>query len=231
MSEDDFARWEGLEAEARTEQGPPARADAEPDAIAPSFTEATAEPEVEASPAPTPVIAGDAPAVLIADSDPGGRHIMAEAFRAQGWRTRLAIDGTEALIEVYRERPDCLVLDLALEGMSGLDLLRRIQAEAVVEDLCVVAHSSLSEPMHVHQAKALGAARFLDRDVDRPDALVDAVRGQLVERSIAVPEVDSSEVGDQSASGFRSPFGRGGGPPGLVPEAVRKAALGRTRAD
>lgn len=235
MSEEDFARWHALEAEARDDEGAPPAGEA--DAPRSQTAPPTATPPAEPAPAPEPVAhvdppVGDRPTVLLADGSASDRHVLTEALRDQGWNTRVAIDGPEALVELYREPPDCFVLDLVLDGVGGLQLLSRIRDEGVAEALCVVVHSSVSESMHVHQARALGVDRFLDRDVDHPEALVEAVREQFVERGIAVaPRAQAQPVTPDDPGAFRSPFGRGGGPPGSVPSAVKQAALGQVRSD
>lgn len=238
MSDEDFARWDALEAEVLASEGPPVAAEGSPVAAEGEDPASLFPPPPPPSPAQDPAppveppVADDRPTVLLVDGDVTDRNVLAEALRAQGWTTRVATDGPEALIELYRHPPDCIILDLVLDGMGGLALLARIQDDGVVEGLCVVVHSSVSESMHVHQARALGADRFLDRDMDHPEALVEVVRDQFIQRGLAVPtapEEPAETAGDPS--GLRSSFGRGGGPPGSVPRAVKQAALGRVPTD
>ena len=61
--------------------------------------------------------------VLVADSDPGIRELLAAIFQRQGWRVTTAADGDTALDLLRGGFPDVLVLDVILAKASGFDVL------------------------------------------------------------------------------------------------------------
>src|SRR5947208_2332040 len=68
--------------------------------------------------------------VLIADDDADVREVLVESFRDAGFDVLEAANGLEALLCVKRDRPDAVVLDLMLPGLSGVGALPTIVALA-----------------------------------------------------------------------------------------------------
>jgi DNA-binding response OmpR family regulator len=68
------------------------------------------------------------PDVLIVDDEPQVREVVATYLDREGFSVRSAADGHQALVEIGRKRPDALVLDLMLPGVSGLDVLRKLRS-------------------------------------------------------------------------------------------------------
>jgi two-component system OmpR family response regulator len=68
--------------------------------------------------------------VLVVDDEPTIAELVTLALRYEGWEVRSALDGLTA-VRVAREfKPDAVVLDIMLPDVDGLDVLRRMRAEA-----------------------------------------------------------------------------------------------------
>jgi two-component system response regulator MprA len=65
--------------------------------------------------------------VLVVDDDPPIRRMLARTFAAEGYRVEAAADGGAALAAVERSVPDLLVLDVAMPGIDGLAVCRRLR--------------------------------------------------------------------------------------------------------
>lgn len=65
--------------------------------------------------------------VLVVDDDPPIRRMLERTFAAEGYRVDAAADGGEALAAVERSVPDLLVLDVAMPGIDGLAVCRRLR--------------------------------------------------------------------------------------------------------
>jgi DNA-binding response OmpR family regulator len=70
-------------------------------------------------------------AVLVVDDDPGVRGFVAMVLRAEGYRVLTAADGVEALEWIARQRPDRVLLDLAMPVMDGWQVLHTLRERRV----------------------------------------------------------------------------------------------------
>ncbi|NLX96058.1 MAG: sigma-54-dependent Fis family transcriptional regulator [Rhodopirellula sp.] len=120
--------------------------------------------------------------VLVVDDHPQARESMAEVLRQAGHCVDCCSSAAEALQVVRRETFDCIVTDLKMPGMSGIEFIvqleqRRYGAQVVM----VTAHASVSTAV---EAMRHGAFDYLEKpfDVDRLEQLVaHAIRhGRLV---------------------------------------------------
>lgn len=67
------------------------------------------------------------PSLLVVDDDSRVRTVVSWQLEAEGYVVREAADGNAAWQAIVDERPDLVILDLSLPGMSGLELLRRLR--------------------------------------------------------------------------------------------------------
>ncbi|AWK08196.1 DNA-binding response regulator [Streptomyces spongiicola] len=81
--------------------------------------------------------------VLVVDDDPAIRRSLARALRLGGFSVDLAEDGRSALLGVGARRPDVIVLDISMPGISGIDVCRTLRADG--DDVPVLMLSALDE--------------------------------------------------------------------------------------
>ncbi|WP_269175648.1 response regulator transcription factor [Modestobacter sp. VKM Ac-2986] len=68
--------------------------------------------------------------VLVVDDEPMLSDLLSMALRYEGWEVRTAGDGAAAVTTAREFRPDAVVLDVMLPDMDGLEVLRRMRADA-----------------------------------------------------------------------------------------------------
>jgi two-component system OmpR family response regulator len=68
--------------------------------------------------------------VLVVDDEATLTELLSMALSYEGWEVRTAADGTAAVRAAREFRPDAVVLDVMLPDMGGLDVLRRLRADA-----------------------------------------------------------------------------------------------------
>ena len=73
---------------------------------------------------------GSALRVLVVDDEPSICELLSMALRYEGWDVRTAHNGTDAVRASREFRPDAVVLDVMLPDMDGLEVLRRLRADA-----------------------------------------------------------------------------------------------------
>jgi two-component system, OmpR family, response regulator MprA len=69
--------------------------------------------------------------LLIVDDDPAIRRMLGRTLAAEGYEVRIAADGGAALVELERSLPDVLVLDVAMPGIDGLHVAKRVRTKGL----------------------------------------------------------------------------------------------------
>ena len=151
------------------------------------------------SPRPAPSSLSPSGRVLVVDDHAQARESMGDALRGAGHQVDCCSSAAEAIQVVQRESYDCIVTDLRMPGMSGLELIvhleqRRYAAQVVM----VTAHASVASAV---EAMRHGAFDYIEKpfDVDQLEQLVaQAIRhGRMVR-----PETSPA----QSTSPFQAPL-------------------------
>jgi FixJ family two-component response regulator len=107
--------------------------------------------------------------IAIVDDDPSVRKGLERLIRSLGWQAETFASAQEFLDRPRTVAPSCLVLDLQLPGLSGLDLQKRM-SEAGLETPIVFLTGHGNIPASVKAMKA-GAVEFLTKPVDEQDLL------------------------------------------------------------
>ena len=121
------------------------------------------------------------PIVFVVDDDISVRESLELMIQASGWRPETCASAQEFLAHPRAAVPSCLILDMTLPDVSGLDLQRRVAADrSDMPIIFITGHGDV--PMTVQAMKA-GAVEFLTKPF-KDDVLLDAIRG-AIERSRA----------------------------------------------
>jgi PAS domain S-box-containing protein len=112
--------------------------------------------------------------VLVIDDDPDVRQFIAATLEDQGYHVRQASDGREGLNAAARDKPDLVIIDFIMPGLSGAEVANRLLARRPDQPILFVSGYSETEAVRrVAPEAPLLAKPF------RADALDKAVRGAL----------------------------------------------------
>ncbi len=106
-----------------------------------------------------------APVVLIADDDDSLRRVLEFRLREEGYDVLTASDGLAALDFFTEREVDCLITDLRMPGLSGLELLRR--ASAIKSETPVVVITAYGDIETAVEAMRAGAFDFITKPFNR----------------------------------------------------------------
>jgi len=116
------------------------------------------------------------PAVFVVDDDPSMRKAITNLIESIGLQTQAFASATEFLAFKLPDAPCCLILDIRLPGLSGLDFQAKLaDANISIPIIFITAHGDI--PMSVRAMKA-GAVEFLPKPF-RDQDLLDAVQAAL----------------------------------------------------
>ena len=119
------------------------------------------------------------PVVFVVDDDVSVRESLELLISCAGWQPKTFGSAIEFLNHPKALVPSCLVLDVSLPGISGLDLQKRVAVERT--DMPVIFITGYGDIPTTVQAMKAGAAEFLMKPFD-DDVLLRAI-GQAIERS------------------------------------------------
>jgi two-component system response regulator MtrA len=77
--------------------------------------------------------------VLVVDDDPALAEMLGIVLRNEGFQPLFVADGEQALAAFHEHRPDIVLLDLMLPGMSGIDVCRAIRADSGIPVVMLTA--------------------------------------------------------------------------------------------
>lgn len=122
--------------------------------------------------------------ILLVDDEPLNRDMLSRRLGKAGYEVATASDGADALAQIQAKRPDLVLLDLLMPGMSGLDVLREIRRTVDPTELPVVVATALHETSFLVEAMEAGANDFVTKPLDFPVVLA-RVESQLRAKGIA----------------------------------------------
>jgi two-component system, LuxR family, response regulator FixJ len=116
------------------------------------------------------------PVIAIVDDDPAICRALSRLLQTVGWQA-VAFSSAEAFLQSgVQKPPHCLVLDVRLPGMTGLELVERLVADGASFPIIIITgHADAQVHMRAIQA---GAVAYLRKPVDEQDFL-QAIRHSL----------------------------------------------------
>jgi FixJ family two-component response regulator len=142
-----------------------------------------------------------APIVFIVDDDLSVRESLAELVRTEGLQVEAFASAREFLAHPRARGPSCLVLDLALPELDGLDLQKRVAAERA--DMPIIFITGYGDVRATVQAMKAGAVEFLTKPLCG-DELLAAIHHAL-ERSAATCQRDTELLALRASHAALSP--------------------------
>ena len=109
------------------------------------------------------------PKLLLVDDEEELVLSLAERLRLRDYDTRIATSGMDALSEIQKERPDIVLLDLGMPGMSGMEVLEKIKSEnSAIE---VILLTGLLDDQSLDEGLKAGATDYIVKPIDINDLI------------------------------------------------------------
>ncbi len=112
-----------------------------------------------------------APKILVVDDTPQNVKLLADLLTVKGYTVVTAASGAEALKQMEVERPDLVLLDVVMPGMSGYEVCRKIRENPATQILPVVMATSLDPAQERIKGIEAGADDFLTKPINQPELL------------------------------------------------------------
>lgn len=118
------------------------------------------------------------PTILIVDDYPDALDVWSLYLRGAGFHVLTAEDGPTALDTATRSRPDLVVMDLELPGLSGFEVARALRAQPSTRSTPLIAVSGYSQPQQLDDARRAGFDAVIVKPCD-PAHLVEEIHRRL----------------------------------------------------
>ena len=128
--------------------------------------------------------------ILVVDDEKDIVDLVAYNLEREGFTVVRAFDGQKAWDKVRAEKPDLVVLDLMLPGMSGLEICKRIRGDAMTRDLPVIMLTARTDPVDIVLGLELGADDYVTKPFGVRE-LVARVRAVLRRQERELSDTDS----------------------------------------
>ena len=131
------------------------------------------------------------PVVFVVDDDPSVREALESLIVQAGWRAQVFESGQDFLSFPRASTPSCLVLDVSLPGLNGLELQSLIAGDRIeMPIIFITGHADV--PMTVKAMKA-GAVEFLTKPIAE-EVLINAIGSAIARSRIALDQESESQA-------------------------------------
>ena len=119
--------------------------------------------------------------VLIVDDSLTVRKVTSSLLERNGYMTKTAANGEEALVAIEQQLPDIMLVDVEMPKMDGFEFSRIIKNQSTTKDIPIIMISSRTGEKYQEQAKNIGINNFLGKPYDR-DELLKIMKELLITR-------------------------------------------------
>jgi len=121
--------------------------------------------------------------ILIVEDDEAFFNLCATSLKLKGYNVVHVADGSLAIDTIANEKPNLVLLDIVLPGMSGLDILQNVKETEEIRSTRVIMLTNFGTDANVNRAMELGAEDYIMKYNVVPSELADKVAVALGDSS------------------------------------------------
>ena len=116
--------------------------------------------------------------ILVIDDDPELIEFMENLLKINGYEVIVSCHSKEGIQKAKREKPDLILLDFIMPGLSGLEVLRQIKLDPATKQIPVLMMSSVDALDIITNALKMGADDYIIKPFEH-DKLIDTIEMTL----------------------------------------------------
>ena len=109
--------------------------------------------------------------ILIVDDTPANLQLLAQMLSEQGYKVRIAQDGTMALMSIESSPPDLILLDIMMPELNGYQVCSTLKASSQTQDIPIIFISALNEVFDKVKAFEVGGVDYITKPFQAQEVL------------------------------------------------------------
>ncbi|MEW6493329.1 MAG: hybrid sensor histidine kinase/response regulator [Cyanobacteriota bacterium] len=109
--------------------------------------------------------------ILIVDDTPANLQLLAQMLSEQGYKIRIAQDGTMALMSIQSSPPDLILLDIMMPELNGYEVCSKLKASSQAKDIPIIFISALNEVFDKVKAFEVGGVDYITKPFQTQEVL------------------------------------------------------------
>lgn len=122
--------------------------------------------------------------LLIIEDDKHLAEMYAKKFRASGFQVTIAKDGTIGMRQARDKKPDMIILDIMLPGISGVGVLEILRTDKKTAKIPVVVYTNSNEEANKKKCLTYGADEYILKIDSTPESLCETINRVLTGKRI-----------------------------------------------
>lgn len=106
------------------------------------------------------------PVILVVDDNPTNLKLVADVLEFEGHTVMKAVDAEDALEKIKESPPNLILMDIALPGMDGLTLTRRLKSDPATRPIHIIALTAFAMKGDDQKALAAGCDGYITKPID-----------------------------------------------------------------
>jgi CheY-like chemotaxis protein len=120
--------------------------------------------------------------ILVVDDNPTNLKLVSDVLESSGYEVLKAEDAEAALLVIERTQPRLILMDIALPGMDGLTLTRKLKSDPTTRDIRIIALTAFAMKGDDAKAREAGCDGYITKPIDTralPGLVADVLKATL----------------------------------------------------
>lgn len=117
--------------------------------------------------------------ILLIENDQDLINVLQKRITDQGYECQVSRNGREALIKMREARPDLVLAEITVPGMSGFEILGKMSQDKNLKDVPVIFLSNAGLEYEFKEAEKLGAKELIIKTEFDPGLIIDKIKEHI----------------------------------------------------
>lgn len=114
--------------------------------------------------------------LLVVEDEESIAQMYSDRFKMAGFDVDVAHEGQEAINKMVNERPNAVLMDILMPGLSGTEAVEQAKANPATRDIPIVMLTNYADSVDLKNALKLGAAGYIIKSESTPEQVVEKIQ-------------------------------------------------------